>query len=61
MSQRPFSLESLWTAEETAKFLSCSVQHVLRLAILKTLPGIDLSPPGAKQRMWRFRPKAVLN
>ena len=51
--------ETLWTAQRTAKILSCSVQHVLRMAVLGMLPAIDLSPPGSRQRMWRFRPEAV--
>jgi hypothetical protein len=51
--------EPLWTAEKAAEVLCCSVQHVLRLAILGEIPAIDLSAPGAKQHMWRFRAEAV--
>lgn len=51
--------DNLWTAEEIAKVLSCSVQHVLRLAILGDIPAIDLALPGAKQHMWRFEPQSI--
>jgi len=49
----------LWTAEETAKILACSVQHVLRLALLGEIPAVDLAPPRSRHRMWRFRPDAL--
>ena len=60
MSEERHDIQKLWTAEETAKLLSCSVQHVHRLALLKQIPAIDLAPPNSKQRMWRFRPESVM-
>ena len=49
----------LWTAEETAKVLSCSVSHVLRMALLGQIPAVDLAASNAKHRMWRFRPESI--
>ena len=60
MTQDIPDFQTLWTAEKTAKFLSCSVPHVLRLAILGEIPAIDLAPPGSKQRMWRFHQDSIM-
>jgi hypothetical protein len=59
MHQDSSHIQDLWTAEKAAEVLCCSIQHVLRLAILGEIPAIDLAAPGAKQHMWRFRPEAV--
>lgn len=51
--------DHLWTAEQTAEYLSCSVQHALRLAILGVIPAIDLAPPKSRNRMWRFKSDSI--
>jgi hypothetical protein len=55
----PATSDGLWTAQQTAEFLACSMQHVLRLAVTGALPAISLAPLGSKKQMWRFDPRAV--
>ncbi len=51
--------DRLLNAKQTADYLSCSVQHVLRLAVLRQIPAVDLASSDARQRMWRFREQAL--
>jgi excisionase family DNA binding protein len=52
--------EPLLTAAQIAELLNCSDHHVMRMALLGSIPAIDLAPAKSKQRMWRFRKESVL-
>lgn len=52
--------EDLLTPKQTAQLLSCSPQHVLRMAARRAIPAIDLAASASRQRMWRFRRGTVL-